>query len=62
MGWGWEVGVGVGVGVSSPTTSVIVAKVAWKPHKSAFMIVSVRAGTGSSTVFDGMMTTASPIL
>jgi len=38
---------------------VIVAKVAWKPHKSPFMIVSVRAGTGSSTVFAGIMTTAS---
>ena len=38
---------------------MIVAKVAWKPHKSPFMIVSVRAGTGSSTVFAGIMTTAS---
>ena len=55
-------GLGGGVGVSLPTTSVIVANVAWKPHRSAFMIVSFRAGTGSSTVFEGIMTIASPIL
>ena len=49
-------GLGGGVGVSLPTTSVIVANVAWKPHESAFMIVSVRAGAGSSTVLDVLMT------
>ena len=51
MGWGVGVGVeaGVRVRVSLPTTSVIVANVAWKPHRSAFMIVSFRAGTGSSS-------------
>ena len=39
-----------------------ITKKPWKPQQSAFMIVSFLAGTGSSRGFEGIMTTASPML